>query len=109
APRTDLLLGVDPRMTRLARFCRAVGVVIAVTTATLAMTQVANAAPVPPNVPDSIKPPAGNQPFLVATVSKGVQTYTCNGGKWSTGSVPTADLVGNNDKNIIIKHSAGPT
>jgi hypothetical protein len=104
------LLGVDPRMTRLTRVCRAVGVGIAATTATLAMTQVANAAPAPPDVPVTIKPPAGNQPFLVATVIKGVQTYKCSGGTLATsGSVPTADLVGNNDKNFIIHHSIGPT
>ena len=96
-------------MTRLTRVCRAVGVGIAVTTATLAMTQVANAAPAPPDVPASIKPPAGNQPFLVAHAT-GVQTYKCTNGQLATtGSVPTADLVGNNDKNVIIKHSAGPT
>jgi len=61
APRTNLL-GVDPRMTRLTRVCRAVGVGIAVTTATLAMTQVANAAPAPPpNVPPALVVPAGNR------------------------------------------------
>ena len=38
-------------MTRLTRLCRAVGVGLAVTTATLAMTQVANAAPAPPTLP----------------------------------------------------------
>jgi uncharacterized protein DUF3455 len=79
-----------------------------VTTATLAMTQMANAAPAPPNVPDILKPPAGNQPFLVGHAT-GVQIYTCNGaGSWGT-SVPRADLVGNNDTNVIVKHSAGPT
>ena len=100
-------------MTRLTRVCRAVGVGIAVTTATLAMTQVANAAPAPPNLDSApgIAVPAGNQPFLVATVIKGqgVQTYPCIAGKLSTTSVPTAELVGNNDKNVIVHHSKGPT
>jgi hypothetical protein len=41
-------------MTRLTRVCRAVGVGIAVTTATLAMTQVANAKPAPPDVPPAL-------------------------------------------------------
>ena len=30
-------------------------------------------------------------------------------GNWQRRSVPTADLVGDDDKNVIIKHSAGPT
>ena len=47
--------------------------------------------------------------FLVGHAT-GVQTYKCNAGQLATtGSVPTADLVGNNDKNVIIKHSGGPT
>ena len=68
-------------MTRLTRLCRAVGVGIAVTTATLAMTQVANAAPAPPTPPTSRLPlwfPSGNQVFLVGH-GKGVQIYQCNG------------------------------
>ena len=44
-------------MTRLTRLCRAVGVGLAVATATLAMTQVANAAPAPPTVPADLVPP----------------------------------------------------
>ena len=39
-------------MTRLTRVCRAVGVGLAVVTATLAMTQAANAAPPPAGLPD---------------------------------------------------------
>ncbi len=63
-------------MTRLTRVCRAAGVGIAVTTATLAMTQVANAAPAPPTGPPELAPPPGNQMFL-AGHGKGVQIYTC--------------------------------
>ena len=62
-------------MTRLTRVCRAVGVGLAVTTATLAMTQVASAAPAPPTGPASLRPPAGNEMFL-ASHGKGVQIYT---------------------------------
>jgi hypothetical protein len=43
APCPNLFLGVGPGMTRLTRLCRTVGVGLAVTTATLAMTQVAHA------------------------------------------------------------------
>ena len=86
-------------MTRLTRLCRAVGVGIAVTTATLAMTQVANAAPKPP--PPAPAPPAGNELFLVGH-AKGVQTYTCTNGQLATtGSVPTAELVGTDNKQVI--------
>jgi len=92
-------------MTRLTRLCRAVGVGIAVTTATLAMTQVANAAPKPPPTPPA--PPAGNEPFLVGH-AKGVQTYACTNGQLATtGSVPTAEL--RTDNKQVIQHFVGPT
>ena len=38
-------------MTRLTRLCRAVGVGLAVATATLSLTQVAHAEPAPPTLP----------------------------------------------------------
>ena len=92
-------------MTRLARLCRTVGVGLAATTATLAMTQVANAKPAPPDVPANLVPTAG-QVFLVGH-AKGVQIYTCNGTDWGK-SVPRADLV-DDAGNLIVKHSGGPT
>jgi hypothetical protein len=79
-----------------------VGVGVAVVTATLAMTPVANAAAVPPN----LVPPAGNDLFLTAHVSTGVQIYKCDGKAW-TFVAPEADLVDDSGK-VIIKHSAGP-
>jgi hypothetical protein len=83
-----------------------------VAAATLSTTQAAYAGPDGPTLPpgtENIAAPAGNKVFLVGHAT-GVQTYTCNAGTWSTPkSVPTADLVGNNDKNVIVKHSAGPT
>jgi Protein of unknown function (DUF3455) len=87
------------------------GVGIAVTTATLAMSQVAHADPAPPTLPDSAKnifvDPATNKLFLVGHAT-GVQIYTCNGaGSWGS-SVPRADLVDDNGK-LIVKHSQGPT
>jgi hypothetical protein len=99
-------------MTRLTRLCRAVGVGLAVLTATLAMTQVAHAELPTPTVPDAIKAPAGNEVFLVGHVSKvpgaGAQIYTCNGTNWVLPSVPRADLLDDAGK-LIIKHFAGPT
>jgi hypothetical protein len=79
-----------------------VGVGVAVVTATLAMTPVANAAAVPPN----LVPPAGNDLFLTAHVSTGVQIYKCDGKAW-TFVAPEADLVGDTGQ-LIIKHGAGP-
>jgi hypothetical protein len=97
-------------MTRLTRLCRTVGVGIAVTTATLAMTQVAHAQLPPPKIQPAqaaIKAPPGNIPFLIGHAT-GVQTYACNGGQLATtGSVPTADLV-DDGGNIIVRH-AGAT
>src|SRR3954447_21080615 len=71
-------LGVDAGMTRLTRLCRAVGVGLAVATATLSMTQVANAAPVPPTVDPALIVDANNKVFLVGH-AKGVQKYQCTG------------------------------
>ena len=61
-------------MTRLTRLCRAVGVGLAVATATLGMTQVANAAPAPPTSRGLV--PTSGQVFLVGH-AKGVQIYKC--------------------------------
>jgi hypothetical protein len=101
-------------MTRFTRLCRAVGVGLAVAAASLSMAQVAHAEPAPPTLPgDAAKlaPPAGNKIFLVAHAT-GVQIYKCtntpNGPAWTL-LAPEANLVGNNDKNVIVKHSAGPT
>jgi hypothetical protein len=96
-------------MTRLTRLCRAVGVGVAVIAATLSMTQVAHAEPAPPTLPPgagNIAVAAGNQVFLVARVSRGVQIYKCDGKAW-TFVRPEADLVGDNGQ-LIIKHGAGP-
>ncbi len=62
---------------RLTRLCRAVGVGLAVATATLSMTQVAHAQPAAPAVPANLVPPTGSE-FLVGH-AKGVQIYTCDG------------------------------
>jgi hypothetical protein len=93
-------------MTRLTRLCRALGVGLAVTTATLGMTQAADAAPkAPPAAPTSLAPPPGNEPFLISH-AEGVQIYTCDGVKWGP-STPRADLVDDTGK-LIVKHSGGP-
>jgi uncharacterized protein DUF3455 len=92
-------------MTRLTRLCRAVGVGLAVTTATLAMTQVADAAPASPDVPANLVPPTGNQMFLVGH-AKGVQIYKCNGTSWAF-VAPKATLTGDNGQ-VVATHSAGP-
>src|SRR6478735_5190435 len=102
-------LGVDAGMTRLTRLCRAVGVGLAVATATLGMTQMANAAPPQQGVPSDLVP-GGVSQFLVAH-AKGVQIYKCQSGTNGTFSwafvEPRADLVGDNGQ--IIKHTVGPT
>ena len=98
-------------MTRLTRLCRAVGVGLAVATATLSMTQVAHAAPAPPAVPAALCQPAGNEAFLVGK-AKGVQIYKCtvtaerHTFMW-TFVQPRADLLTDNGQ--VIKHYAGPT
>jgi hypothetical protein len=100
-------------MTRLTRLCRAVGVGLAVITATLTMTQVANAAPAPPTLPDTAKniavDAAKNKVFLVGHVLKGagVQIYKCVGTGWVF-DAPSATLSADNDKNIV-EHGRGPT
>src|SRR5688572_29277113 len=99
-------------MTRLTRLCRAVGVGLAVATATLSLTQVGHAQPAAPAVPDKLVP-KGVSEFLVAQ-AKGVQIYECtkittktpNTFEW-TFREPVADLVG--DGGQLIKHSKGPT
>src|SRR4051794_22178219 len=68
-------LGVDAGMTRLTRLCRAVGVGLAVATATLSMTQLAYAAPPQPDVPQDLVPKNASQ-FMVAH-ARGVQIYKC--------------------------------
>ena len=92
-------------MTRLTRLCRTIGIGLAVTTATVAMTQVANAAPAPPAVPASLAPPVGNQVFLVGH-AKGVQIYKCDGTSWIF-VAPEATLTGDNGQ-VVATHSAGP-
>ena len=74
-------------------------------TATLGMTQMANAAPPQQGVPNDLVPTSG-QVFLVGH-AKGVQIYTCNGTDWGK-SVPRADLFDDAGK-LIVKHSGGPT
>jgi hypothetical protein len=109
-------------MTRLTRVCRAVGVGIAVTTATLAMTQVAHAQPPAPVIPPpniqpnqaAIKAPPGNVAFLVGRVIKdqGFQNYKCTANTttnpttytWVTTPDATLDTGGQK-----IHHSGGPT
>jgi hypothetical protein len=95
-------------MNRLTRICRAVGVGLAVATATLAMTQTAHAAPPQPDIPKDLVPNGVSQ-FLVAH-AKGVQIYRCQSGTNGTFSwafvEPRADLVGDNGQ--LIKHSKGP-
>jgi len=107
-------------MTRLTHVCRAVGVGIAVTTATLAMTQVAHAQLPPPKIHPAqaaIQVPPGNVAFLVGHVIKGAgtQNYKCTAttdpatGKttftWVT--TPAAKLDAGGGK--VITHSGGPT
>ena len=91
-------------MTRLTHVCRTLGVGLAVTTATLALTQVAHAAPAPPTGPASLAPPAGNEMFL-ASHGKGVQIYQCNGTSWAF-VAPRATLTTDNGQ--VITHSVGP-
>jgi Protein of unknown function (DUF3455) len=91
-------------MIRLTRLCRAVGVGLAATTATLAMTQVANAKPAPPDVPPALAVPPGNQMFLVGH-GKGVQIYQCNGTSWVFVE-PRATLTTDNGQ--VITHTRGP-
>jgi len=79
------------------------GVGLAVATATLGMTQAADAAPAPPTAPDTLAPPLGNEAFLVGH-AKGVQIYTCDGTKWVLPSVPRADLV-DDAGSLIVKHA----
>jgi Protein of unknown function (DUF3455) len=91
-------------MTRLTRVCRALGVGAAALTATLAVTQAANAAPPQPDVPQDLVPKNASQ-FLVAH-AKGVQIYKCTASGW-TFDHPEATLVG--DGGQTITHNAGPT
>jgi Protein of unknown function (DUF3455) len=82
-----------------------VGVGLAATTATLAMTQVANAKPAPPDVPPALAVATSNQMFLVGH-AKGVQIYQCNGTSWVF-VAPRATLTGDNGQ-VVATHSAGP-
>jgi hypothetical protein len=99
-------------MTRLTRLCRTVGVGLTLATASLAMTQAADAAPAPPDVPPSLAVDPGNQMFLVGH-GKGVQIYTCKSVpdgsttfKWVF-VAPRATLTGDNGQ-VVATHSAGP-
>ena len=102
-------LGVDAGMTRLTRLCRAVGVGLAVATATLSMTQVANAAPAPPTLPgrENIAAPAGQQGVPGRPRHGRADLQVRRQWPW-TFVAPRADLVDDNGK-LIVKHSAGPT
>jgi Protein of unknown function (DUF3455) len=99
-------------MTRLTRLCRTVGVGLAVTTATLAMTQVAHAQLPPPKIQPAqaaIKAPPANVAFLVGHAT-GTQNYQCTGnadGTFTWKVTPDATLLTDNKQ--VIKHSAGPT
>ncbi len=84
--------------------------VLAVFTAALASAQ-GNANEAPPDVPDSIAVPAGEQVVLFAHAA-GSQVYTCQAsadGRFSwTLRAPQAELRDRKDK-VIGTHSAGPT
>jgi hypothetical protein len=82
--------------------------------AALALAQGQKDAPakeVPPDVPDSIQAPTG-QEVVLYTHATGSQIYTCQpgaDGKWAwTLKAPDAELHDRNDK-VIGQHSAGPT
>jgi len=97
-------------MTRLTRLCRAVGVGIAVTTASLAMTQVAHAQLPPPKIQPAqaaIQVPAGNVPYLLGKAT-GSQNYQCtvtnNTSTWKFIGPEARLVTGGQD----ILHSAGP-
>jgi hypothetical protein len=97
-------------MSRLARARRALVVGIVAAAATVSMTQVANAQPAAPDVPDAIKvDPIANEVFLVGH-AKGFQIYTCNGAArtWGPGSIPDAKLFDDNGE-LVAKHFGGPT
>jgi hypothetical protein len=103
-------------MTRLSRLCRAVGVGVAVTTATLAMTQVAHAQLPPPKIQPAqaaIQVPAGNVPYLVGKAT-GTQNYKCTAGTDPATGKPTFTWVTTPDATLAtggqeIKHDGGPT
>jgi hypothetical protein len=102
-------------MTRLTRLCRAVGVGVAVTTATLAMTKVANAQLPPPKIQPAqaaIQVPPGNVAYLVGHAT-GTQNYKCTANTDNTTFTwtfvaPVAELVTDGGGKVI-KHFAGPT
>jgi hypothetical protein len=65
----------------------------------------------PPDVPDTLQPPAGEQVVLFAHAT-GAQIYTCQAGaadrfSWTL-KAPEAELRDRKDK-VIGSHSAGPT
>jgi Protein of unknown function (DUF3455) len=99
-------------MTRLTRLCRAVGVGLAVATATLGMTQAADAAPAPADVPANLVPEGASQ-FLTAH-AKGVQIYKCQSATTNGATTfswvfqgPRATLTGDNGQ-VVATHFAGP-
>jgi hypothetical protein len=97
-----------------------VGVGIAVTTATLAMTQVAHAQPPTPIPPPKIQPnqaaiqvPPGNVAFLLGK-GTGKQNYKCTAGTDPTTNKPTFTWVTTPDATLDtggqkIHHDGGPT
>jgi len=93
-------------MRYFSRFNRLLLVGIVAATAVLSLTQVAQAGPPPPVVPDEIQVPEGNKVFLVGHAI-GVQIYSCNGVSWGS-ATPRANLYDDQGK-LIITHFAGPT
>jgi len=103
--QTDITTG--PTSRRRARRLTTALVAVA---ALAPLTQVAEAGPVPPTVPDTIAVEAGHKLYLVGH-AVGVQIYPCNatagGYAWGS-SVPRADVYGDNGK-LIATHFGGPT
>ena len=84
---------------------------LAILTASPASAQDTAQKEAPPDVPDAIAVPSGEQVVLFAHAS-GSQTYTCQAGAdgklaWTL-NAPDAELRDRNDK-VIGSHSAGPT
>jgi len=97
-------------MSGSIRFDRLLVAAVLAVAAALSLTQVAEAGPREPTVPDRLEPPAGTKLFLVGH-AVGVQIYVCDatsGGFAWRFVAPRADLYGDNGK-LIVTHFAGPT
>ena len=97
----------------MERFVRVPAAVVGLLVVASALSQAQANPPkeVPPDVPDAIQAPAGEQVVLFAH-GVGSQIYTCQAGAdgkltWSL-KAPEADLHDRNDK-VIGQHFAGPT